>query len=79
MKKKAKRTCKPRFEKDVHTEHCCAIHGCKYGEDDYYCTVMQQKKPQSFPCPRCLNPNLTALNVLKIEEQEYDARRKKEN
>lgn len=23
--------------KDEHTEHCCAICGCKYGEDDSYC------------------------------------------
>ena len=22
---------------DVHTEHCCSVHGCKYGEE--FCTV----------------------------------------
>jgi hypothetical protein len=26
-------TIEPRYS-DVHTEHCCAIHGCKYGYDD---------------------------------------------
>lgn len=34
------------FEKDVHTEHCCAIHGCKYG--DTYCPVWLGRKKQSF-------------------------------
>lgn len=24
---------------DVHTEHCCKHHGCKYGEDET-CTVV---------------------------------------
>lgn len=40
--------------KDVHTEHCCAKHGCKYGEDDV-CTVVRKVDPlpQSFPCEEC--------------------------
>lgn len=38
-------------EKDVHTEHCCARHGCKYGDED--CTVENREKPQSHPCERC--------------------------
>jgi len=60
----------PESEKDVHTEHCCAVkgHGCKYGEDDHYCTVVQGKKPQSFPCPRCLDPDLTTLDLLKMKD-----------
>jgi len=33
--------------KDVHTEHCCAIHGCKYGEEDV-CTVWLGYAPQSY-------------------------------
>ncbi len=37
--------------KDVHTEHCCAIHGCKYGDKD--CPVETGKKIQSFPCEMC--------------------------
>jgi len=37
--------------KDVHTEHCCAIHGCKYG--DSYCPVEKGKKPQSYLCESC--------------------------
>lgn len=37
--------------KDVHTEHCCIHHGCKYGDED--CTVTTGKAPQSFPCEYC--------------------------
>lgn len=37
--------------KDVHTEHCCSVHGCKYGDDD--CSVAVGKKIQSFPCEAC--------------------------
>lgn len=37
--------------KDIHTEHCCIVHGCKYGEED--CTVMQKKQPQSHRCELC--------------------------
>jgi hypothetical protein len=38
-------------EKDVHTEHCCVLHGCKYGNDD--CPVQLGDKKQSFPCETC--------------------------
>lgn len=37
--------------KDVHTEHCCIVHGCKYGEKD--CSVTMGIKPQSYPCEYC--------------------------
>lgn len=39
-------------EKDVHTEHCCFVHGCKYGKDDE-CSVVTGKKKQSHPCESC--------------------------
>lgn len=38
-------------EPDVHTEHCCFTHGCKYG--DANCTVASGGKPQSSPCETC--------------------------
>lgn len=38
-------------DKCVHTEHCCSLHGCKYGLDD--CPVTTGKKKQSFPCEEC--------------------------
>lgn len=37
--------------KDVHTEHCCYRHGCKYGKDD--CSVETGDKQQSHPCEQC--------------------------
>lgn len=37
--------------KDVHTEHCCIFHGCKYGNDD--CTVTTKRASQSFRCETC--------------------------
>lgn len=39
------------LEKDVHTEHCCVKHGCKYGEKD--CLVERGIRKQSFPCEQC--------------------------
>jgi len=36
---------------DIHTEHCCIVHGCKYGDDD--CVVTTGKKRQSYPCECC--------------------------
>jgi len=41
----------PEADKDVHTEHCCHEHGCKYGAED--CSVENGTKQQSFPCPSC--------------------------
>jgi hypothetical protein len=38
-------------ETDVHTEHCCFKHGCKY--DDEACMVENGTKPQSHPCEQC--------------------------
>ena len=43
--------------KDVHTEHCCIVHGCKYGKDEE-CTVVQKRQPQSYPCESCSNEGM---------------------
>lgn len=37
--------------KDVHTEHCCVDHGCKYGHDN--CTVTNLIEKQSYLCESC--------------------------
>jgi len=39
-------------DRDVHTEHCCALHGCKYGDGDN-CPVESGKKIQSHLCEDC--------------------------
>ena len=36
---------------DVHTEHCCVLHGCKYGDEN--CTVANGEKGQTFLCESC--------------------------
>lgn len=33
---------------DVHTEHCCKNHWCKYSDSD--CSVMTGAKKQSYKC-----------------------------
>ena len=41
------------MSKDVHTEHCCVYHGCKYS--DPKCPVKRGIKAQSYPCELCGN------------------------
>lgn len=36
---------------DVHTEHCCKRHGCKYMDQE--CTVYHGDKTQSYDCESC--------------------------
>jgi hypothetical protein len=43
--------CEKESNKDVHTEHCCVHHGCKYSDAD--CTVAKGTKSQSYPCEWC--------------------------
>lgn len=47
--------------KNVHTEHCCVSHGCKYGDDDH-CPVTTGIKLQSFPCENC-QPEIEQAHV----------------
>lgn len=35
----------------VHRRHCCALHGCKYGNDD--CPVTNRIIDQEYPCEEC--------------------------
>jgi len=48
---------------DVHTEHCCAEHGCKYAYKSELCTVTQGIAKQSYPCEVC-----------SFDEEEMEAR-----
>lgn len=38
----------------VHRAHCCARHGCKYGEDDV-CPVRMGLAPQDYRCEHCFD------------------------
>ncbi len=44
-------------DRDVHTEHCCKKHGCKYGNYDGKCTVKSGEKMQSYLCVECHDDN----------------------
>lgn len=41
----------PGQKSDVHTEHCCIHHGCKYNQEN--CSVVSNKKIQSGKCEGC--------------------------
>lgn len=49
-------------EKCVHTEHCCAIHGCKYGDES--CPVVTGQKTQSFECEDCVYDRRRAKDLM---------------
>ena len=65
MRKADLRLQEPEKNKDVHTEHCCVRHHCKYGEDDFYCTVKTGKKRQSFVCEDCEEEGILNLTTLR--------------
>lgn len=52
----------PEHLRDVHTEHCCALHGCKYGYEgpDSPCSVVTGRKPQNHLCESCNDPSYYA-------------------
>ena len=50
--------------RDVHTEHCCIVHGCKYCDDE--CTVESGRARQSYLCESCY------ASVLDFEETEAE-------
>ncbi|MEG9650759.1 hypothetical protein ACTO5A_22940 [Pseudomonas aeruginosa] len=39
----------------VHAAHCCARHGCKYGDDD--CPVVVGTVEQLYQCEECSDEN----------------------
>jgi len=62
--------------KDVHTEHCCAIHGCKYGKDEECTVVIEAKKQnyvQSYPCESCGDKFATVKDMIKSLHPTYDS------
>ena len=38
----------------THVTHCCAQHGCKYGNSD--CPVKTGTHEQEYPCEECRTP-----------------------
>lgn len=54
----------PESQQDVHTEHCCFKHGCKYSDKD--CTVRLGRKKQSYPCETCQYAKERMSNIGKL-------------
>lgn len=54
------------MNKCVHTEHCCRVHGCKYGDDG--CPVWLGHKSQSHPCESCEVFDLNDVPKIRISE-----------
>lgn len=53
---------------DVHTEHCCAVCGCKYGRDD--CPVFTRKLKASFTCEQGHAPDyIEPTNLYELVER----------
>lgn len=47
---------------DVHTTHCCILHGCKYDDED--CTVTSGVALQEYLCEYCHEEGITSLGQL---------------
>jgi hypothetical protein len=55
-------------DRDVHTEHCCKRHGCKY--NDRKCSVETGKKVQSYPCEYCgIEGEANKTNLAELKEK----------
>lgn len=63
----------PEEIKDVHTEHCCILHGCKYGQD-WCCTVVTRRAPQSYICESC---DMSGIRDLKMLQAVIEGRQKR--
>lgn len=51
------------MEPEVHANHCCVIHGCKYGDED--CPVVLGKVKQEYKCEFCCDSNDELKYVIK--------------
>ena len=67
--------------RDVHTGHCCLLHGCKYGQDEV-CTVTTMKAKQESLCETCSMEGEFyeegMLEVQKIIDNLWETKRSKE-
>lgn len=52
----------------THVGHCCARHGCKYG-DGKYCAVEQKTHNQDHPCEQCVDINEAEAEIKSLQEE----------
>lgn len=48
---------RPIRDPGVHVGHCCAEHGCKYGQRK--CPVARREAKQAYPCEECAEGRAT--------------------
>jgi hypothetical protein len=58
---------------DVHTSHCCNLHGCKYS--DPHCGVANGWTGQEHPCPYCVTQEQYDDAIRVIEEAALEIER----
>lgn len=51
----------------AHPTHCCAQHGCKYGDAD--CPVEMEIVEQVYPCEDCSSPEELAEEIAELQEE----------
>lgn len=52
----------------THVSHCCARHGCKYG-DGKYCVVEQKTHKQEYPCEQCVDIDEAEAEIKSLQEE----------
>jgi hypothetical protein len=57
---------KPPPRVGVHVTHCCALHGCKYGDAD--CPVKLGQVAQEYPCEQCPEEPATPADEASADE-----------
>lgn len=60
------------INKKVHQAHCCAIHGCKYGEED--CPVVTKEVDQFYICESCPTDGINDIETLNKAKKLSDLR-----
>lgn len=52
----------------VHVSHCCAMHGCKYGDGEY-CAVESKTHKQDYPCESCVDVEDAEAQIERLKEE----------
>lgn len=52
----------------THVSHCCARHGCKYG-DGKYCAVEAKHHKQDHPCEQCVDVDEAEAEIKELQEE----------
>jgi len=64
--RKSKIKTMPKKQWGVHVNHCCAKHGCKYGDTN--CPVVLCQVKQKFPCEECEYDDNRRVNKEETDE-----------